>query len=387
MRNKLLIIFGAVVVGIVALGSDAWSLHHHDTKEIPPLETIKSDYISCIGLSGDEIIAQCLDDLSARTYGNYPTKDIAAILDTLTYPQKNHWCHEIMHYMGWKAYSTEGDIADAFLNSSELCDSGMYHGVMEEYLRREGFTTHIEELISTACTDALSDRPDISNGMLALCYHGLGHGLMYVTSSDIERSLEYCDVLEGEAIGDCYGGVFMEYNVSKELGPISNQRELTDFSYCEGLKEKHRTTCYFRQGLNNFAATGDVQEAMELCLQVPEERQLRCFDGVGANNPSPGKSHADAGKDCAGALEISNEAYRSCIRGSLGFVLQLEWGDTNGALQFCNEITDAFKDFCYHETGQAIQPWVTATETSEKKCSVFPTPDAQALCVAGEAGT
>lgn len=377
-------IIGVLVIGLCA---EILYLQAANSSQSPlPVTSVKEGYLECIEHEDEGMIAECLDTLSATVYGKYPTKDIAAVLDTLTYQQKNQWCHEIMHYMGWKAYAEEGDIATAFLNSSELCDSGMYHGVMEEFLRREGLTSNMDSLVTTVCTESLGNRPDVSEGLLSLCYHGLGHGLMYITSSDLQRSLDYCDLLSGISVNECSSGVFMEYNISKELGPLSNQRDLTDFSYCEGLKEKHKNNCYFRQGLNFLAAVGDVKKSMELCLQVPEPSQKLCFDGVGSNNPAPSKSHADAGIDCRGALEVSDTAYTSCMRGSLGFVLQLEWGDTAGALEFCNEAYDEYKDFCYREIGQAIQNWITPQETAEKKCGVLPTPEAQELCKHGVEG-
>ena len=269
----------------------------------PPVVSIKDAYIECIELQGDETIAECLDELAASAYGNYPTSEIAAVLDTLTYTQKNRWCHEVMHYMGWKAYAAEEDIAKAFLNSSELCDSGMYHGVMEEFLRREGLSADVGQLIKNVCTTSLSSHPQLSEGSLALCYHGLGHGLMYITSSDLQASLDYCDMLDAEHAGICYGGVFMEHSASKAIGPLSNSRDLTDSSYCEALSEKHKDTCYFRQGLDNFSATnGSVREGMRLCLSLDPSWQQRCFEGVGSNNPSPGKSHATAGTASVFAL-------------------------------------------------------------------------------------
>ena len=377
----IIVILGILSLSLVAL--ESWKEHHEPLRSV---WSVKDRYLQCIQKIDTDEIATCLDELSTLAYDAYPTEEIAMVLDSLSYIQKDHWCHEVMHYMGWKAYIAEGDIAKAFLHSSELCDSGMYHGVMEEFLRREGLSSNLEDLVATSCTDSLSGRPDTSDGLLELCYHGLGHGLMYVTSSDLQASLDYCDVLK-ETAPACYSGALMEYVISKELGPLSNQRDLSDFSYCEDLKEKHRDTCYVRQGLNNYAATrGDLGKAMELCLQVPEERQVLCFQGVGANNPAPGKAHDSTGSDCRVALDISKEAYISCIEGALGFVTQLEWGKTEGPALFCSAIEDGFKDFCYREIGRVIQPWITETETKEQKCAVLPTKEAQDLCVFGASG-
>ena len=352
-----------------------------------PISSVTERYVGCIGKEDNEVIAECLNTLADEIYGVYPTQEITIELNALTQRQKDKWCHEVMHYMGWKAYETEQDIAQAFLNSSELCDSGMYHGVMEEFLRREGLSSDIETLVRTVCVESLASHPESSAGVLSLCYHGLGHGLMYITSSDLKRSLELCDALESQAdAGTCYSGVFMEFNSSKDLGPLSNHRDLSDFSYCTELNEKHVEDCYFRQGLNNFSFTdGDVKSAMELCLRVPEEYHFGCFTGVGSNNPGPGKSHSVSAQSCAGAREVSEDAYKGCIAGSLGFVLQLEWGDIEKAHEFCSVIDEDFATYCYASTGDNINPWLTQGQTKEQRCRVLPE-EVQSACIAGTEG-
>lgn len=375
-----LIIFAGVTIALLAFLRPP----EEKKQEVLPVSAVKEGYLACLEKGDEEAIGQCMDELASLMYGMHPISEIAAELDTLTLEQKMKWCHESMHYFGWRAYEEEKDIAKAFLKSSELCDSGMYHGVMEQFLREEGLGGNVEELVRDACTNSLVGRDDASDGLLFLCYHGMGHGLMYVTSSNLRQSLEICDVLGVEDAGACHSGAFMEHTVSKAVGPLANAREMTDFSYCNELNERHREGCFFRQGIDNYAATGgNMREAVKLCLKVPQEFQERCFVGIGANNPAPNKLHAKAGKECVEALDISEEAYLGCLSGSLGFVLQLEWGDMEAAVEFCNATAPEYMDQCYKYAGSNATPWLTATETKEKKCSVFEDPHAQAQCLAG----
>ncbi len=377
---KNLFIFAALAVLAVGSMIVLSILWQSAPEPSPSVTSVKEEYLHCITLPEDEDVAQCLDEVASIAYNRYPTRDIAAVLDSLSYQEKNRWCHEIMHYMGWEAYAQEDSIADAFLHSSELCDSGMYHGVMEAYLRSEGLAGDIETLIRTVCTDALASHPGLSEGVLALCFHGLGHGLMYVTASDLGRSLEYCEILQ-EGAPACYGGVFMEFTTSKEIGPLHNNRNLTE-NFCVTLNEKYWNMCYYRMGLNFFSATnGSVGEAMELCSTVPKEHQGNCFLGVGGNNPSPSKSHSDAGAACLEALRVSEDAYEGCISGSLGFVLSLEWGDMRGAVEFCSAVDEQYQRFCYAEAGRAALAWVKPEETLAEKCSVLPAFEAEAACM------
>ena len=382
---------GLSLLGLVGIGMTVWGYQaaYKDVpvEEVPPISSVKDEYIKCIRTEDKSVIGECLEALTERAYGMYPVSEIAAVLDTLDNKQKERWCHETMHYFGWRAYEEEPDIAQAFINSSELCDSGMYHGVIEEYLRNEGFSGNIKELIRTTCTDSLEGRPDISQGHIGLCYHGLGHGLMFITSSDLRRSLELCDELGKDERGVCYSGAFMEFTASKAAGPLGNQRDWADYSHCETLNEEHLWMCYHRQGINNLAAAnGDVKKAMEMCQELPEEYWNGCYFGVGGNNPAPNIPHADAGKACNAALAVSEDAYLNCLDGSLGFVMQIEWGDMQGAIDFCSATDSSYMERCYAFAGKAVTSWLKDSETIEDKCAAFPTEDAQAACLRGVTG-
>ncbi len=346
-----------------------------------PISYIKEEYLRCITLPTDSEKGECLNVLAEYAYDMYGPEIISEELDTLTMQDRNLWCHETMHYVGWQAYQHEQSVAKAFMQATELCDSAMYHGIMEEYLRQNGLEENIESLIKTVCTDALAERPDFSEGTRSLCYHGIGHGLMYITTSNLGRSLDYCDVLQDGERQSCYGGAFMEHTASKQVGPTRNNKDLRDFSYCESLKEHQKIDCYVRQGSNNFSFTGgEVKPAMELCLELEAQYQKVCFEGVGINNPTPSKSHTQASIDCHEALEVSPASYQSCIKGSLGFVIQLDRGESQGAYDFCKATLGEYQNYCYTQMGQNLKNWLSQGETLETKCSVIEDKKFQEFC-------
>lgn len=358
-------------------------ISNQEPQQAPSPESIKNDYVACLSAGSNEAIGECFEAFTARVYDTYPVAVIASELDTLLPFQKNKWCHEVMHYMGWKAYEQEKDVASAFMQASELCDSGMYHGIMEEYLRENGFGGNVEELIRDVCIDSLAEHPSLSEGSQGLCYHGLGHGLMYVTSSNLKETLDYCDTLDLGARG-CYTGAFMEYRTSKELGPLENALPLDDFSHCEELSDLQKPVCFFAQGLNYLSlAGGEVKPAMEYCANVPEEYKVNCYVGVGANTPNPGRSHSESGRACTEAREVSFEAYTGCIKGGLMFVMQLERGNIQEAKSFCDASSDDVKLPCYEELGVEARPWLTKNETIEEKCEVISDTLFKATCVSG----
>lgn len=353
-----------------------------------PISYVKEEYIRCTTEEKtDKAKGDCLNALAQATYGFFPNNEITAQLDSLSYEQKDRWCHETLHYMGWRAFIVEKDIAKAFLNSSDICDSGMYHGIVEEYLREQGLQGNMEDLVKHVCVDSLATFPNLTKGTLGLCHHGLGHGLMYITTADLQKSLDYCDLLDREYTNACYGGVFMEYTASKAVGPLAgNERQdIKDFSYCNDLRDSQKSACLRRQGSNNFiAAGGKVGDAMRMCLSIPgEENQYSCFGGVGTNNPAPSRKNSDAAKSCTEALEVSATSYSACVNESVGFILQMDHGATKGVVEFCDASPEENKDECYRSVGSELAPWTSSEDERKMKCLELQEGTAQQSCVKG----
>lgn len=387
--SKVLVAAALLIIGaglLLSFGTDR-SANDNANKAVKPVSYVKEEYLRCISLQAENHDkGECLNDLAVYAYDSYEIPEVIAELDTLSLDSRLIWCHEIMHYIGWRVYVTEQDIAAAFLQSSELCDSGMYHGVMEEYLRQHGLQADIASLIKNTCVESLKDSPELSEGTISLCYHGLGHGLMYITTADLKRSLDYCDLLEDAASYACYGGAFMEYSANKAVGPLSDKEkpDLSDFNYCSELNEKQKASCLARQGTNNLVvAKGDVGEAMRLCLRISEPDRQGCFQAVGANTPTPSRSHADSAEVCKQAIGVATTSYQQCIKGALGFVAQLEHGDPQGMVDFCEVSDESEQRFCYERAGANLVFWLKAGELAEEKCALFPAGMPQEACLYG----
>lgn len=390
--SKALIAAALLIIGIgilLSFGTDR-SANDNLNKVVKPISYVKEEYLRCIQLEAkDTEKGNCLNALAQFAYDTYEVSDVVSVLDTLSYPDRDHWCHEMMHYMGWRSYGAEKDISKSFMQSAELCDNGMYHGVMEEFLRRQGIEGDIADLIQNTCSTSLEHHPDRSQGTMSLCYHGLGHGLMYITSADLKRSLDYCDLLSEADSYACYGGAFMEHIASKSVGPLSEKEkpDLADVSYCDELSDKQKAACLSRQGFHNIMITkGDVGEAMRLCLAIREENQEGCFQGVGGNTPTPSRSHADAALACKDAIGVAATSYQHCIKGALGFVIQLDHGDIQGMLDFCAATEESEQYFCYERAGDSAVYWLKDGESIEEKCALFPHREAEEACLQGAKG-
>lgn len=387
--TKRLIYLGITVLSIAWI--TACVLFPEQIREMIPIKQpvsiIKEKFLQCEAKKDPQLIGRCLHEFSKFAYDRFTVSEITGELNTLTYQQKDRWCHETMHYLGWRVYDRQQDIGKAFTEASELCDSGMYHGISEEYLSQQGMSDTIENTIQNICTESLAKTPEYSEGTVALCQHGLGHALMYLTSSNLQKSLDYCDNL-GDKKDNCYGGVYMEYTGSYIVGPLKNAADLSDSTFCKDLKEHQKHECYKRVGANNLSLSAgetgnDVEQAMRQCLKVEEGFQHDCFLGVGSNIPAPNIPFTESGASCIKALAISEEAYKTCLQGALGFVVQLEHGAMQGFTEFCEAGDPSYKQYCYYVAGFLVKGWLKKDESYATKCGELTYEEARRSCVLG----
>lgn len=354
---------------------------------LSPKIDLHTGYMACLDNNDKDIKkGQCLRRLAIDAITNYSVEEIDSVIRTISDSNKRQWCHEFMHYSGWEVYKKTGSIFDSFLQASNECDSGMYHGIVEEYINQTKISLDADEFISIipqAC-EGENFNQNLSSGMKSLCYHGLGHAFMLITDNNLNESLKYCDYLSAPI--PCYTGTFMENTQSKQVGrsnhpsKFSYDRENPDYP-CSGLDEKYKDQCYIYKGISNVVQTGgDFKQAFKDCLKVMPQYQNSCFWGVGSNIPGPHWSTQTTAEKCSIALEISQEAYEQCIYGAMSFVVQLNLGDPKAATEFCEVVDKNYKDICYRAAGISLGGWVTSEETLEQKCKQLKETKAQKLC-------
>ena len=380
--------FLPLILFVIIIGYYSYTTFVYKTAHVHTLSFVKEEYLRCVSKDkNDDAKESCLEALSVVTYDSFSIKDITTEIDSLPNEEKNRGCHKMMHYLGWRAFVVKQDVATAFLQSSEFCNSGMYHGIMEEYLREHGLQGDITHIVTHVCTDSLANYPDLSEGIKSLCYHGLGHGLMYITTSDLRASLDYCDLLSSaQQQQSCYGGVFMEYTMSK---PNIASVDIEDnYPHCEPLTVHQKTFCYFNQGLSYLIREhGNVTKAMRSCLVLVGDDQHECLLGVGASFPSPGGSSADFAATCLSVLKVSKDAYRACIEGGLRSIAQLDQGGARGATQFCETAMREEMPFCYYKMGLNLKEWITPSQNMEhNKCNLISDSVFKNICIEGGSG-
>lgn len=279
------------------------------------------------------------------------------------------------------------------MQASSRCDSGMFHGIVEEYMSEALGGRNPEQFITaiapTACEDDVA-KNNLLPGVKAICYHGLGHAFMFITSNNLPQSLRSCDVLPPSHSGECYTGAFMENLQSKQVGRLGThpsaytpKPDYPDYP-CNILDEKHKDFCYRYAAISVVPATkGDFKQAFASCLKLTPAHRSTCFWGVGSDIPAPQWSSSDAGKKCGLALEVSTEAYKQCILGSMAFLVQLNLGNPQAVNEFCGAIKTDYRDICYQAAGANFRSWVSSDKDLAQKCSLLPDIHAHSICAHG----
>lgn len=185
-------------------------------------------------------------------------------------------CHDILHDIGHAAYKKYGNFKDAVQYQSDFCNSGYIHGLFESY-----FASADDPLagLSDVCSDYASGKRQFD---LWQCHHGIGHGFMYLTGGDLDKSLALCGRGLGTDAADCQNGVYMEvFN----LEVLAKEKDYVDsddpFSTCSD-SDIAKADCYlYVPAYLSQTAGMEYAEIFKECQKAEYEFRDYCIYGVG----------------------------------------------------------------------------------------------------------
>lgn len=284
------------------------------------------------------------DALSAYVVRHGPRRALA-FLDELD-DTRERSCHDGGHEVGYVLYELYG--RDGFSDCTAACQSGCYHGVLEEHLRLTGIKDLAREA-EEICADAA--------GVFIRhqCMHGIGHGLMMLHEYRLPEALMACDkIRQKEDQTSCYTGAFMENIVGGLIGPYTDwPRYLTDDPRfpCNAVGERYQWACWFLQTSRMRELLGDdFSEIANQCAALEPSNQKPCFQSLGRDVGNANHSNPEAAAaTCAAIPESDAQAWCTAYAALDGF-----W-DAAGAeygLRVCMAATGEAKSACYRTIGQ-----------------------------------
>ncbi len=221
----------------------------------------------------------------------------AAIADLKIRYDQNEYvksqCHPLTHVIGRAAAEKFTEVADTYKEGDSFCWSGYYHGVLETFVSRIG-RANIAQKIDSVCKKINADGRysfDYFN-----CVHGLGHGLMAITDTELYQSLKYCDSLTGDwEQQSCAGGVYMENIIVDGLNHTTKYLDPKRPQFpCDQSPEKYKNTCYLMQTSYMLKInSGDFAKTFEWCRDAGTY-QATCNQSLGRD--ASGRSVSDGPK-------------------------------------------------------------------------------------------
>lgn len=218
-------------------------------------------------------------------------------------------CHAIAHDLGHQALQLAGGRPGKALTvRNDVCGGGFTHGVIE---------------------DALGSSKDPARDLLRICapeqdgscFHGVGHGVMFATGLDVQRSLDMCDLAPRSVLSvRCGEGVFMQLFSADVAGGhtaakgSSAETVETASDTCAGIRMPYAGACWFYTPTLWLAdRPDDFTGAMQWCADAPSAfgRQL-CAKGVGSRTI---KYHPDDPTVGARVCAEAGELMSPCLAG------------------------------------------------------------------------
>ena len=227
------------------------------------------------------------------------------------------YCHPLTHDIGRTAADMTKNVDAAYAEGDNFCWSGYYHGVMESIVSRIG-AANLPKALPTICASIKASKPysfDHYN-----CVHGLGHGIMDVTNSDLFASLNMCNLLTDTwEQQSCYGGVFME-NEMDEVNPDHHTIYLKadqPMYPCTAVADVFKEQCYLMQTSHALrAANENFSQVFQECSQVESAYIDTCYQSLGRD--ASGDSSSTITQTVASCMLGQNhDAQQNCIIGAV----------------------------------------------------------------------
>lgn len=262
-----------------------------------------------------------------------------------TDPNIKAYCHQLTHAIGRTEADIVGDVDQAYAQGDNFCWSGYYHGVMESIVLRIG-KPKLAAALPTICAKIRAQRS--YSFYHYNCVHGLGHGIMAVTSSDLFKSLSMCDLLNDSWEQEsCYGGVFME-NEMDEVNPDHSTVYLKvdqPMYPCTAVAEKYKEQCYLTQTSHALrVANEDFRTVFNECAAVEAAYVNTCYQSLGRD--ASGNTSSDiAGTKTNCLYGPTEEARLNCVVGAVKDFVSYYHNDTQ-ANGFCRALDATLQATC-----------------------------------------
>lgn len=321
---------------------------------------LRKEIKKCFDADGRDGCYKEVADLLYSQFGLKKTLDL--FKENENYPEVYARCHEVTHYLSRSEYEKEKSIARVYTQCDSTCHGGCYHGTLEAYLKEN----QDADFAQICGTKSNYQKPIEYNE----CLHGLGHAAMFVTDMELQKSLKLCDTLIGEKPRErCLTGVFMENSSSSTSFDHASKYIKKDdpFYPCNSLDEKYQGVCWqYQSSYFSIINNQDWKKVANMCLQIPEKYQDKCFRTIGTNQVGFTQSLTKMKEDCD--LMPNSHFKNVCVEGVVSSFAYRFVGDSQKMVDFCNLVDTENKESCFKQMGTGVLDWNSNKNLARKEC-------------------
>lgn len=253
-------------------------------------------------------------------------------------------CHPLTHVIGRIAAGKYKDVAEAYTQGDGFCWSGYYHGVLEGVvgsIGRDQLAGRLNSICASLPGKATYDF-DYFN-----CVHGLGHGVMAFTQTELFEALALCDNLDGSwEQSSCYSGVFMENVIVDNKNHVTKYFKPNEPLYpCNAVDTKYKTSCYLMQTSYMLKVTnGDFVKVFGYCAEAEEGFRAICYQSLGRDASGRSVSNIEVTKATC-ELGQGFEQQSNCVIGAVKDIISYFHSDVQ-AKAFCASLSEDLRPIC-----------------------------------------
>jgi hypothetical protein len=334
----------------------------------------------CYDINGRDA---CYKKAAKALYDQFGLSKTLSLLKTNeANPEVYARCHEVTHYLSRSEYNKQKTIAKVYAQCDSTCHGGCYHGTLEAFLKEQQSKTDFD--LDTQFAKICGEKKDYQKPLeFNECLHGSGHAAMFVTDMELLESLKLCDSLNDQTYKEkCYTGAFMENSSSSTSFDHKSIYIKADdpFYPCNVLDEKYQSLCWqYQSSYFSIINNQNWTKVAQMCLQIPQKYQDRCFRTIGTNQVGFTSSLKTMKEDCD--LMPNIHFKNVCIGGVISSFSYRFVGDTQRMIDFCTITNPDSKEACFKQIGVSIQDWNKDPKLAIEECEKIPDPKAVSWCV------
>jgi len=324
----------------------------------------------------------CYKNAAQALYDQFGlSKTLSLFKTNESYPEVYARCHEVTHYLSRNEYDKQKSIAKVYAQCDSTCHGGCYHGTLEAYLKEQEAKTNYD--INAEFPKICGKEENYQKPLeFYECLHGLGHAAMFVTEMELMQSLKLCDTLGDQVFKEkCYTGVFMENSSSSTSFDHKSIYIKADdpFYPCNSLDEKYQSLCWqYQSSYFSIINHQDWKKVAQMCLQIPQKYQDRCFRTIGTNQVGFTSSLKTMKEDCN--LMPTTHFQSICVSGVVSSLSYRFVGDTQKMIDFCSMVESASKEDCFKQIGASVLDWNKDPKLAIKECNKIPNQQGASWC-------